>query len=125
MPFNMFLLFFLRLAIIDTALNLMNTLTSKIIDLEIRLISQASHIDDEHSIHRQLNNLNELHNDIQILEKSITELLQQSKQLGDDRLIRISERLASKWKQMTSEIIQRFITYFFDLFFNQHRLPRF
>ncbi|CAF3082851.1 unnamed protein product [Rotaria sp. Silwood2] len=96
-----------KLVIAENALNLLNNLTSQIIELETRLISQKSLIDDENYFHRQLNDLNELHNHSQILEKSITDLLIQSKQLGNDNLIRISEHLSSRWKQIISEIIQR------------------
>ncbi|CAF4657430.1 unnamed protein product, partial [Rotaria sp. Silwood1] len=96
-----------KLFIAETALNLLNTLTSQIIELENRLISQKSLIDDENDFHRQLNDLNELHNHSQVLEKSTTDLLMQSKQLGNDKLIHISEHLSSRWKQIISEIIQR------------------
>ncbi len=94
--------------IADKALNLLNNLTTQLIELETRLTSQTSLIDDENHIHRQLNELNDLNNHIQILEKSITELLILSKQLNNDRLIRISEQLAKRWKQILSEINQRF-----------------
>jgi hypothetical protein len=96
------------LNIADATLNLLNNLTSQIIELETRLAYQTTLIDDENHIHRQLNDLNNLNNHIQILEKSITELLIQSKQLNNDRLIRISEQLAKRWKQILSEINQRF-----------------
>jgi hypothetical protein len=96
------------LNIADKALNLLNNLTTQLIELETRLTSQTSLIDDENHIHRQLNELNDLNNHIQILEKSITELLILSKQLNNDRLIRISEQLAKRWKQILSEINQRF-----------------
>ncbi len=109
---NSFLVFFyfilFRLNIADATLNLLNNLTSQIIELETRLAYQTTLIDDENHIHRQLNDLNNLNNHIQILEKSITELLIQSKQLNNDRLIRISEQLAKRWKQILSEINQRF-----------------
>jgi len=96
------------LDIADTALSLVTDLTSHIIELETRLASHTPLIDDEKYIHRQLNDLNDLNNHIQILEKSITELLIQSKQLNNDRLIRISEQLSTRWKQIISEINQRF-----------------
>ncbi|CAF1221360.1 unnamed protein product [Rotaria sordida] len=96
-----------KLIITETALNLLNTLTSQIIEIETRLLSQKALIDDENYFHRQLNELNELHNQAQILEKSITDLLIQSKQLGNDKLIHISEHLSSRWQQIISEIIQR------------------
>ncbi len=106
-----------RLNIADKALNLLNNLTTQLIELETRLTSQTSLIDDENHIHRQLNELNDLNNHIQILEKSITELLILSKQLNNDRLIRISEQLATRWKQIMTEITQRLINSFFKIKF--------
>ncbi len=97
--------------IVDTALSLVTDLTSHIIELETRLASHTPLIDDETYIHRQLDDLNELDNHLQSIEKSIKELLIQSKQLGNERLIRISEQLASRWKQISSEINQRFVFY--------------
>ncbi len=97
-----------RLDIASTTLNLLNNLTNQLIELETRLVYQTSLIDDENHIHRQLNDLNDLNNHIQILEKSITELLIKSKQLNNDRLIRISEQLSTRWKHIISEINQRF-----------------
>jgi uncharacterized coiled-coil protein SlyX len=102
------------LDIADTALNLVNNLTSQIIELETRLASQPSLIDDEHFIHRQLNDLNEFNNCLSRLEKSIKELLIQSQQLSNDRLIRISEQLATRWKHITSEIQQRLVDSFYS-----------
>jgi hypothetical protein len=96
-----------RLDIADTSLNLVNNLSSQLIELETRLASQTSFLDDENSIHRQLTDLNELNNHLLILEKSVTELLKQSKQLNNERLIRISEQLTTRWKQIISEINQR------------------
>lgn len=93
--------------IADTALSLVTDLTSHIIELETRLASHTPLIDDEAYIHRQLDDLNELDNHLQTIEKSIKELLIPSKQLGSERLIRISEQLASRWKQINSEINQR------------------
>ena len=93
----------------DRALTLLNTLTNEIIELETRLLSQTSLIDDENNIHRQFT---ELHNHIQTLEKSMVELLTLSKQLNNDRLIRISEQLATRWKHITTEVNQRLIHYF-------------
>jgi hypothetical protein len=96
------------LDVADTALSLVTDLTSHIIELETRLASHTPLIDDETHIHRQLDDLNKLDNHLQSIEKSIKELLIQSKQLGNERLIRISEQLASRWKQISSEINQRF-----------------
>lgn len=96
-----------RLEIADTALSLVTDLTSHIIELETRLASHTPLIDDETYIHRQLDDLNELDNHLQSTEKSIKELLNQSKQFGNERLIRISEQLASRWKQINTEINQR------------------
>jgi hypothetical protein len=98
------------LEIVDTALSLVTDLTSHIIELETRLASHTPLIDDESYIHRQLIDLNELDNHLQTIEKSIKELLTQSRQLGNERLIRISEQLASRWKQINSEINQRLIS---------------
>jgi hypothetical protein len=95
------------LDIADTALSLVTDLTSHIIELETRLASHTPLIDDEEYIHRQLDDLNELDNHLQNIEKSIQELLNQSKQLGNEKLIRISEQLSSRWKQIHSEINQR------------------
>ncbi len=100
-------MFFHRLDIADTALSLVTDLTSHIIELETRLASHTPLIDDEEYIHRQLDDLNELDNHLQNIEKSIQELLNQSKQLGNEKLIRISEQLSSRWKQIHSEINQR------------------
>ena len=97
--------------IVDTALSLVTDLTSHIIELETRLASHTPLIDDETYIHRQLDDLNELDNHLQSIEKSIKELLIQSKQLGNERLIRISEQLSSRWKQISAEINQRFVFY--------------
>ncbi len=99
-----------RLEIADTALSLVTDLTSHIIELETRLASHTPLIDDESYIHRQLVDLNELDNHLQTTEKAIKELLTQSRQLGNERLIRISEQLASRWKQINSEINQRLIS---------------
>jgi hypothetical protein len=93
----------------DRALTLLNTLTNEIIELETRLTSQTSLIDDENHIHRQFT---DLYNHIQTLEKSMIELLTLSKQLNNDRLIRISEQLATRWKHITNEINQRLILSF-------------
>jgi prefoldin subunit 5 len=98
------------LEIADTALSLVTDLTSHIIELETRLASHTPLIDDESYIHRQLVDLNELDNHLQTTEKAIKELLTQSRQLGNERLIRISEQLASRWKQINSEINQRLIS---------------
>ncbi|CAF1012011.1 unnamed protein product [Rotaria sp. Silwood1] len=96
-----------KLDIGETTLNLVTDLTSHIIELETRLASHTPLIDDEQYIHRQLDDLNELDKQLQTIEKSIKELLIQSKQLGSDRLIRISEQLTSRWQQIDSEINQR------------------
>ena len=88
----------------DITLNLINNLTTQLIELETRLGSQPSLIDDENFIHRQLNDLNAFNNHLQIIEKSITELL---KQTHNERLIRITEQLTIRWKQIISEINQR------------------
>jgi hypothetical protein len=98
------------LEIADTALSLVTDLTSHIIELETRLASHTPLIDDESYIHRQLIDLNELDNHLQTIEKSIKELLIQSRQLGNERLIHISEQLASRWKQINAEITQRYIS---------------
>jgi len=112
------------LDIADTALSLVTDLTSHIIELETRLASHTPLIDDEKYIHRQLDDLNKLDNHLQTIEKSIKELLIQSKQLGNERLIRISEQLSTRWKQISSEINQRFefslISFFF--YFEIHGL---
>ena len=100
--------FFSRLNTADTALNLMTHLTTTLIECETRLASQTSLTDDENEIRQQLDNLIELQNHLHALEKSIAELLVQSKQLANDRLSRISDQLAFRWKQMTLEINQRF-----------------
>jgi hypothetical protein len=92
------------LDISDITLNLINNLTTQLIELETRLASQPSLIDDENSIHRQLNDLNAFNNHLQIIEKSVTELLKQTK---NERLIRITEQLTIRWKQIISEINQR------------------
>jgi hypothetical protein len=97
------------LDIADTALSLVTDLTSHIIELETRLASHTPLIDDETYIHRQLDDLNELDNHLQSIEKAIKELLIQSKQLGNERLVRISDQLASRWKQISAEIHQRFV----------------
>ncbi len=116
-----------RLHIADKALNLLNNLTSEIIELESRLVSQTSLIDDENHIHRQLT---DLHNRIQILEKSLIELLTLSKQLNNDRLIRISEQLATRWKHITTEINQRLIhirfqnKILFDIFYRKRSMTQ-
>jgi capsule polysaccharide export protein KpsE/RkpR len=73
----------------DATLNLIHNLTAQLIELETRLASHRSIIDDENNIRRQLDDLNGLNNHLQTLEKSITELLIQSKQLDNQRLIRI------------------------------------
>ncbi|CAF0847061.1 unnamed protein product [Rotaria sordida] len=96
-----------KLDIAETTLNLVTDLTSHIIELETRLASHTPLIDDENYIHRQFDDLNELEKQLQSIEKSIKELLIQSKQLGNDKLIRISEQLTSRWQQMNSEINQR------------------
>jgi len=106
------------LNIADTSLSLVTDLTSNIIELETRLASHTPLIDDEKYIHRQLDDLNELDNHLQTIEKSIKELLIQSKQLGNERLIRISEQLSSRWKQINLEINQRFELIFFKLIFS-------
>jgi hypothetical protein len=106
------------LNIADTSLSLVTDLTSNIIELETRLASHTPLIDDEKYIHRQLDDLNELDNHLQTIEKSIKELLIQSKQLGNERLIRISEQLSSRWKQINLEITQRFELIFFKLIFS-------
>lgn len=95
--------------IANSALSLLNNLTNQLIEFETRLVSQTSLIDDENHIHRQLNDLNDLYNHIQILEKSIIELLNKSKQLNNEKLIHISEQLSTRWKQISSEINQRFL----------------
>lgn len=92
----------------DAALTLVSDLTTQIIELETRLASHAPLMDDEEYIHRQLDDLNEIDKHLQSIEKSIKELLKHSKQLDNDRLIRISEQLASRWQQMNSEINQRY-----------------
>ena len=86
----------------------MTHLTTTLIECETRLASQTSLTDGEHEIRQQLDNLIELQNHLHALEKSIAELLVQSKQLANDRLSRISDQLAFRWKQMTLEINQRF-----------------
>lgn len=96
-----------RLDAADAALNLLNNLTSQIIELETRLVSQTALIDDEDYIHRQLSDLHELNIHFQTLEKSVKELLRHSEQLSNERLTRISEQLATRWKRITSEIYQR------------------
>lgn len=96
-----------RLDIADTALSLVTDLTSHIVELETRLASQTPIIDDELYIHRQLDELNEIDQHLQSVEKSIKELLIQSQQLCNERLIRISEQLASRWQQINAEIHQR------------------
>ncbi|CAF2417563.1 unnamed protein product [Rotaria sp. Silwood2] len=96
-----------KLDIAETTLSLVTDLTSHIIELETRLASHTPLIDDEQYIHRQLDDLNELDKQLQSIEKSIKELLTQSKQLGNDKLIRISEQLTSRWQQINSEINQR------------------
>ena len=93
--------------IADTTLSLVTDLTSHIIELETRLASHTPLIDDEIYIRRQLDDLNELNNQLQSIEKPTQELLNQSKQLGNERLIRISEQLATRWKHIQTEINQR------------------
>jgi len=99
--------FLFRLDIADTTLSLVTDLTSHIIELETRLASHTPLIDDEIYIRRQLDDLNELNNQLQSIEKPTQELLNQSKQLGNERLIRISEQLATRWKHIQTEINQR------------------
>lgn len=99
--------FLFRLDISDTTLSLVTDLTSHIIELETRLASHTPLIDDEVYIRRQLDDLNELNNQLQSIEKPTQELLNQSKQLGNERLIRISEQLATRWKHIHTEINQR------------------
>ncbi|CAF1587078.1 unnamed protein product [Rotaria magnacalcarata] len=96
-----------KLDMADTALSLVSDLTSHVTELETRLASHTPLIDDEQYIHRQLDDLNELDGPLESIEKSIKELLIHSKQLGSDRLIRISEQLAFRWQQINSEIKQR------------------
>lgn len=98
-----------RLDIVDTALSLVTDLTSHIIELETRLASHTPLFDDETHIHRQLADLTDLANIAQSLEKSIKELLAQSKQLGNEKLSRTSDQLISRWKQINAEISQRFV----------------
>jgi hypothetical protein len=97
------------LDIVDTALSLVTDLTSQIAELETRLASHTPLFDDETHIHRQLDDLNQLDSHSQSIEKSIKELLTQSKQIGNDRLNRTSEQLTLRWKQINSEINQRFV----------------
>ncbi|CAF4433789.1 unnamed protein product, partial [Rotaria socialis] len=96
-----------KLDMADTALSLVSDLTSHVTELETRLAYHTPLIDDEQYIHRQLDDLGELDGPLESIEKSIKELLIHSKQLGNDRLIRISEQLASRWQQINSEINQR------------------
>ena len=86
----------------------MTDLTGTILALETRLASQTPLMDDDAHSHRQLNELHEFDKQVQTAEKSIEELLQQSKRLGNERLLRLSEQLISRWKQIYSEIHQRF-----------------
>ena len=95
----------MRLQLADRALNLLNHLTNEIIELETRLLSQNLLLDDENVIHRQINDF--LHRS-EIFEKSITELLNLSKQLNNERLIQTTEQLANRSKYISGEIQQRF-----------------
>lgn len=97
--------------IVDTALSLVTDLTTQIIELETRLASQTPLFDDEAQSHRQLADLTELYDRSQSLEKSIKELLIQSKQLGNEKLNRTSDQLVTRWKQINTEINQRFVLF--------------
>ncbi|CAF4468439.1 unnamed protein product [Rotaria socialis] len=96
-----------KLLIAEAALSLLNNISPKMMEIETQLLSQSSPIDDENYFHRQLNELNELHNHLKSLEKPINELLNQSEQLNNEKLSSISEQLASRGRQTTLEIIQR------------------
>lgn len=96
-----------RLDIVDTALSLVTDLTGHIIELETRLASHLPLMNEENHLHRQLDDLQQLDKHLQSIEKSIKELLGQSHQLGNERLTRISEQLAARWKQIHGEINQR------------------
>ena len=91
------------------ALNLITNLTYHIIELETRLASHTSIMNDESFIHRQFNDLNELDKYLQSIEKSIRELVIQSKQLDNEKLNHISDQLALRWQQISSEINHRFV----------------
>jgi hypothetical protein len=97
-----------RLDIADAALNLVNHLTCQVIEFETRLASHRSLTDEENDMRFQFDDLLQLHTHLESLEKSIGELLKQSQQLANDRLIRISEQLAFRSKQITLEINQRY-----------------
>ena len=98
-----------RLDIVDTALSLVTDLTGHIIELETRLASHLPLMNEESHLHRQLDDLQQLDKHLQSIEKSIKELLGQSHQLGNERLTRISDQLAARWKQIHGEINQRFV----------------
>jgi capsule polysaccharide export protein KpsE/RkpR len=96
------------LNIVDTALSLVTDLTSQIIQLETRLASHRSlMIDDNHILHHQFDDLNDIDQHLQPIEKSMQELLQQSQQLASEQLKRITEQLSTRWKRIHAEINQR------------------
>lgn len=103
----------IRLDIIDTALNLVTDLTSHLMELETRLASYLPLVNDEQQLHLQLNDLQDLEQHLKSIEKSIEELLRQSEQLANERFLRTSEQLAKRWKQIQTEIHQRFIIMIF------------
>lgn len=92
----------------DSTLNLVNDLSSQIMDLEIRLASQNPLINDEHQILQQLEELKILENNLHNIDKSTEELLRQSQQMTNERVIRISNQLVSRWRTIQKEIHQRY-----------------
>lgn len=105
--------FLRRLQLVDRALNLLNHLTNEIIQLETHLLSQTLLLDDENSLHRQFNDL--LHR-TQLFEKPLTELLNLTKLLNNDRLTHITEQLTTRWKYLSTEINQRLDVCLIDLY---------
>jgi len=96
-----------RLNLAERAIHLLNNLTSELIEFETRLCSQTNLLDDENHIHRQLTDIDYLFNRIPILEKSISELLELSRQFDNQRLVHTSEQLANRWQFIRKEISLR------------------
>lgn len=92
----------------DIGSPLINSIQIQIGELESRLCSHRSLTDEEKDIHRQFDDLLQLHYHLQDLEKSISELLKQRDRFPDEQIIRISEQLVHRTKQIAQEIEQRF-----------------
>lgn len=84
-------------------LNLLNSTSSKIFEIENRLASHRSPISEEKDLHYQFDDLLQLDSQLVNLEKSIVDL----QQIHHDGLKRLCDELTLRTKKISDEIHRR------------------